>query len=170
MNDSILARYTDGDRRTVPATPGPSRTRLLGCVVALIALMVFLCAGAAWAVDFETRQAESASALPAGTYLYDDPQIVTIGKDSVVYENDATVDYRFSVGQYRTVKQIAVRSRTDIASNTNVDINLVVDGQPLAPKTIPKDATSYQDRTWAVNLPSGDHTIGVRGTNLNAHD
>jgi hypothetical protein len=170
MNDSSLARFTDGRCPTAPATPGPSRAKLFGYVVALLALIVVLCAGAAWAVDLETRQAESASALPAGTFLYDDPQIATVANDALVYEENATVHYEFIVPSGRTIGQVAVRSRSSATSKNKIAINIVLDGVPQSPQAIKTSATNYQNHTWAVNLPSGNHTISVSAESLQGPD
>jgi len=59
-----------------------------------------------------------------------------------------------------------VRSRNSYQSRASATINIVVEGAAQTAKTIAATATTYQDRSWGMNLGPGTHTIGVRGSNL----
>jgi endoglucanase len=115
-------------------------------------------------VNLEVRQAESASSLPSGTSLYADAS--ADGGKAVAYDSDATASYAFGVSSDHRVTQVTLRSRNSYQSGASDTINIVVDGTAQTAKRIGATATTYQDRSWAVNLGPGNHTIGVRGSDL----
>ena len=115
-------------------------------------------------VNLEIRQSESATPLPSGTSLYTDAS--ADGGKSVAYDSAATVNYDFGVSSDHRVTQVTLRSRNSSQSGASATINIVVDGKAQTAQTMAATATTYQDRTWAVNLGPGTHTIGVRGSEL----
>jgi hypothetical protein len=68
------------------------------------------------------------------------------------------------------VDQVVVRSRTATTSTGAVTISVFVDGVRQGAKRIAQGSTSYQNRTWDVEVPEGTHTISVRGGNLAGKD
>ena len=172
MNNASLpraevARATDGTRRSGPNDRPTRRVlalRFAFLATVLVAITVAAPQRANAAVNLEVRQSESASTLPSGTSLYTDAN--ADGGKAVVYDAGATVNYDFGVSSNHRVTQVTVRSRNSSQSDASGTINIVVNGKAQTAKTISATATAYQDRSWAVNLSPGDHTIGVRGSNL----
>jgi endoglucanase len=139
------------------------------CVAILAAALVVVTlsepqSAEAAGVNLEVRQSESATPLPSGTSLYADAS--ADGGKAVAYDSAATVNYVFGVSSDHRVTQVTLRSRNSSQSGASDTINIVVDGTAQAAKTIGATATTYQDRSWSVNLGPGNHTIGVRGSDL----
>ncbi len=66
--------------------------------------------------------------------------------------------------------QVVVRSRIPATSDSYVSLRLIVDNAFKGEKTIARTVTAYQDRAFAVDLPAGQHTIGVAGANISGSD
>src|SRR5215212_4742033 len=174
MNHASLSR-AEGARDTHRIGRGETNHRrgkrgfVTLCVAILAAALVVVTlsepqGAKAAGVNLEVRQSESATPLPSGTSLYADAS--ADGGKAVAYDSDATVNYVFGVSSDHRVTQVTLRSRNSYQSGASDTINIVVDGTAQTAKTIAATATTYQDRSWAVNLGPGNHKIGVKGSDL----
>src|SRR5215212_536317 len=142
--------------------------RLLAIMLATV--VGLLLSSAAFAALPDTKQVESVAAPAFATKVNDStkgarPNGTT---NAMRYNADGTINYQVTVGANEQVNTIAVRARNGGGSDAGKPLSLVAPGASPASITLGTGSagTTYDDRTFSVNMGPGTYTIGIKITNL----
>ncbi len=144
-------------------------------LMSLAVLAALLCAvgfaAAASACLPLKQQTESKAATSFGAPYNNGPASEPAGTiNSWRYTGNGTLNYKFTVDPGSTVTSATLRMKNSVNSGSSVVGSLVVNGSATTGHTLGTlNAGTYAEKTWNVGpLGPGTHTIGVRGSSIDA--